>query len=173
MAKKLQSTTTADTDKNKGEEYNNLFTGERMWWPLESIKHISRELLEYCSSNQRCLTVEKFRIVKGIPRSTWSHWEAKHEFFKEANQEAQAILAMKRYEMAAFREVDKEVIFRDQYRLCKKTDEDDKRIHEMKKGEEASRDISINLYKAPDTGRKSQAQKEKEHEAKCGSPSNP
>lgn len=140
--------------------YYDLFTGEQCWWPVKTLEAIARELIEYCRTNQRALSIEKFRIHKGIPSDTWWSWEERYPFFKKAHKEAIAILANKRYEMAAFREVDKDVIFRDQYRFDPKAGEDDQRKAELKNQETANTPPTvIYLPATPQTGIESQPEK--------------
>lgn len=160
MAATRKPNISEEIDAKDGVIYRNLYTGEKTYYPLKAIEHISRELLDYCRRDSRCLSANKFRIEKGIPRATWQRWRETYPFFKEASHEAQDILATKRYEMAAFREVDKDVIFRDQHKYDESWGAINQYHAELKNQETANTPPTvIYLPATPTTGIESQAQK--------------
>lgn len=88
-------------------------------YPITYRKQIMGELLDYCENEMRRLSIEQFCFAKGLRRATLNDWSDSDPWCKQMLETAVAILASRRYELALFKEVDKDIFKLDQHKYDK------------------------------------------------------
>lgn len=128
-------------------------------------KRLIYSIYEWAETSQQ-LTASNFCITYRIPRMTFMGWVNKYDDVKAAFEMAKIIIADRRVNGALYRQMDKEVAFKDLYRYDSEWDEIDKRNAALRKSETPDAVPTIvQLPAAPDTGIQSMHKRKEEHAA--------
>lgn len=116
-------------------------------YPDTYRRQIFGELIDYCLNEPRALSIEQFCFAKGLRRSTLNDWASRDGWCQMMLDEAIEILGKRRYELAFFKEADREMFKLDQHKYDKTWHEDVNIRHAelRKKDEQATGDISVYL----------------------------
>lgn len=119
-------------------------------YPETYKKQIMYEWIDYSQTAQRRLSLEGFSSFKGLCRDTIKNWGIKDPWVLRMINEGNSIIAERRYDMALFREIDKDMFKWNQHKF----DPEVMEIHQMwaalnKKDEQAMGDIHVHIDEAP------------------------
>lgn len=112
MAKKAPQRSTkkemAPSDFSDVEMVEDVYTGQCNPYPLEYIKRISHEALEYIENTPRCLKISQYIRYKRLKEKTYYNWVNKYPWFEENHKACLRALGDKREVGMCFKELDRD-----------------------------------------------------------------
>ena len=110
---------------------------------IASIEKFADDQLDYINTYENVYHIEKFRLTKGIPNSTYYDWLEKSEYLKKRHNFCLEILALRRKERIA--DYDPKFLTHTLHMYCPRHDEANKYHASLKKNEVESKPQELKI----------------------------